>query len=523
MTQSSKPRQSQRRERQRSPVRIRNRIRIGITVTLLMMAAHVTSAIQPLKPQHRRDEGIVITSAPTPNPPSPLPTASPTALPTSKPTLKPKPIIGPIIIENAQVQNLSTTLTGVQPLTEKEKLWFQSQTKEYIEHYYNEEEKKSQKLMQNTIEEVETFIDVTNMDPPFFPTRKARRGRRALDDDKTLRITYNQVINYSTYQSEPLDLERIMTEPFNDIFKRTFYINMYLQGGRGQDPPEVFENIVAVELPEVEEEDDDKKVSIALIVGASAGGVALALVVGIICWMRSREKGVTKPEKRKAGNGETYTGNTAPTSQLNLNLSGGDEVSTLVDPPQQLGIYTNQASLNGFNRDEPSIGTFDPDPDYHGVYGGADNSIVSSVGATLSSQTQKSRFSGTHPGLFPNSGGSIYTADDQSFEQYFRNQQEVPERQEEILEVFAPAGKLGVVIDTPNNGVPMVHNIKESCPIKDQLQVGDRLIAVDDEDVRNMTAVMVSKLISLKSSNETRKFTVGRAVLVGNGTNSAIS
>ena len=177
--------------------------------------------------------------------------------------------------------------------------------------------------MQNTIEEVETFIDVTNMDPPFFPTRKARRGRRALDDDKTLRITYNQVINYSTYQSEPLDLEDIMTEPFNDIFKRTFYINMYLQGGRGQDPPEVFENIVAVEMPEVEEEDDDKKVSIALIVGASAGGVALALVVGIICWMRSREKGVTKPEKRKAGNGETYTGNTAPTSQLNLNLSGG--------------------------------------------------------------------------------------------------------------------------------------------------------------------------------------------------------
>ena len=25
----------------------------------------------------------------------------------------------------------------------------------------------------------------------------------------------------------------------------------------------------------------------------------------------------------------------------------------MVDPPQQLGIYTNQASLNGFNRDEP--------------------------------------------------------------------------------------------------------------------------------------------------------------------------
>ena len=172
-----------------------------------------------------------------------------------------------------------------------------------------------------------------------------------------------------------------------------------------------------------------------------------------------------------------------------------------------------------------SIGTFDPDPDYHGVYGGADNSIVSSVGATLSSQTQKSRFSAAPGhGIYNNGGGgSIYTADDQSFEQYFRNQQDVPERQEEILEVFAPAGKVGVVIDTPNNGVPVVHNIKESCPIKDQLQVGDRLIAVDDEDVRNMTAVMVSKLISQKSSNETRKFTVGRVVMVGAGANGGIA
>jgi C-terminal processing protease CtpA/Prc len=44
------------------------------------------------------------------------------------------------------------------------------------------------------------------------------------------------------------------------------------------------------------------------------------------------------------------------------------------------------------------------------------------------------------------------------------------------------------------------------------VRVGDKLVAVDDEDVRTMTAIKVSKLISKKSSNETRKLTIIRHV-----------
>jgi C-terminal processing protease CtpA/Prc len=85
---------------------------------------------------------------------------------------------------------------------------------------------------------------------------------------------------------------------------------------------------------------------------------------------------------------------------------------------------------------------------------------------------------------------------------------------EEVIEVMAPAGKLGVVIDTPDDGAPIVHAVKDSSVIADQINVGDKLIAVDDVDVRSMTAIKVSKLISKKSSNPTRKLTIVRTTVV---------
>lgn len=81
---------------------------------------------------------------------------------------------------------------------------------------------------------------------------------------------------------------------------------------------------------------------------------------------------------------------------------------------------------------------------------------------------------------------------------------------EQVIVVEAPAGKLGVVIDTPDDGAPVVHAVKDTSVIADQIRVGDKLIKVDDEDVRSMTAIKVSKLISKKSANPVRRLTVVR-------------
>jgi len=111
-----------------------------------------------------------------------------------------------------------------------------------------------------------------------------------------------------------------------------------------------------------------------------------------------------------------------------------------------------------------------------------------------------------------------------------QQQQGVVKQREEYTIIYAPSGVLGVVIDTPpsssssssstngnndgsssNGGRPVVHAIKDTCPIRDEIHVGDILIAVDDIDVTAMTAVEVSRLISRKSNQERRKLTLIRS------------
>jgi C-terminal processing protease CtpA/Prc len=84
-------------------------------------------------------------------------------------------------------------------------------------------------------------------------------------------------------------------------------------------------------------------------------------------------------------------------------------------------------------------------------------------------------------------------------------------KRDEMLEIYAPPGLLGVVIDTPGGGSPVVHAIKDTCPIRKKIYVGDKLVAVDDIDVRRMNAIDVSRLISKKSGQAKRKLTVIRS------------
>jgi len=83
--------------------------------------------------------------------------------------------------------------------------------------------------------------------------------------------------------------------------------------------------------------------------------------------------------------------------------------------------------------------------------------------------------------------------------------------EEDQFVIYAPAGKLGLVVDNPDDGAPVVHAIKEDSVLADQVQVGDRLVGVDEVDVRALSPVKVSKLISKRSTNPLRKLTLTRA------------
>lgn len=81
--------------------------------------------------------------------------------------------------------------------------------------------------------------------------------------------------------------------------------------------------------------------------------------------------------------------------------------------------------------------------------------------------------------------------------------------------ISQPVSFFSLHADTPQfEGPPVVHAVKDSSVIADLIQVGDKLVAVDDENVTNMTAIKVSKLISKKSANPSRKLTVIRTTII---------
>jgi C-terminal processing protease CtpA/Prc len=129
--------------------------------------------------------------------------------------------------------------------------------------------------------------------------------------------------------------------------------------------------------------------------------------------------------------------------------------------------------------------------------------VVSSAGGTMGDATRQTNDAAANSAALAALGA----------ESQFRSSTEAGTR-EDVIVIIAPAGKLGVVIDTPDDGAPVVHAVKDSSVIADQIQVGDKLVAVDEKDVRSMSAIQCSKLISKKSANPERKLTIIRTSLV---------
>lgn len=101
--------------------------------------------------------------------------------------------------------------------------------------------------------------------------------------------------------------------------------------------------------------------------------------------------------------------------------------------------------------------------------------------------------------------GMSYTSEEDAFEKQYGTS--------ERIEVIAPAGRLGVVIDTPVSGAPSVHAIKETSPLANQIQIGDLLISVDGVDTTQLSAIRVSKLIASKAGNPERHMVFVRTTL----------
>lgn len=82
-----------------------------------------------------------------------------------------------------------------------------------------------------------------------------------------------------------------------------------------------------------------------------------------------------------------------------------------------------------------------------------------------------------------------------------------------VKQIIAPAGKLGIVVDTQQSqGPTVVSSIRDDSPLLGQIFLGDEIIAVDNIDVRELAAEDVSKILLTKSTNVRRTLSVLRKI-----------
>ena len=336
------------------------------------------------------------------------------------------------------------------------------------------------------IRDVVVSIAIDKTVPSTSGGRRLNQQHRGLQQGVSVEVFYTQTMAYRG--DTDLTMDDLVALPLSTSTDRDEYVGSLKRFDGYEDLTEVSEISISDDSGDrepgggedgTETSDGDGGLGIGAIIGiACAGAAVLVFIIGF-AYYRTKNK----------------------------DEDGNDPNSTLAGSSTQDATQTATGAGTGSsvpNYGDTSVATVDYD--YSRAYGGAGAHSLSDAGGTLGSRTRQTAADDVDPTMMPPGSGNTIFSDDQTFDQAYEDVRE------ELLDVYAPAGKLGVVIDTPDDGAPVVHAVKDSSPIADKVQVGDKLVAVDDEDVRAMTAIKVSKLISRKSNNASRKLTIIRHV-----------
>lgn len=377
--------------------------------------------------------------------------------------------------------------------------WFEAYFNDEVaatgQRYLLEQSRQRRNLQQfrvPAVQNMKTVVDVTKQDT------STTSGSNT--------VTYTQNLDYDATNDarQPEDYALL---PFVD----TTYKNELLD--RLKSDVGSFADLTTISTPVIAEpptEGDSGGLSLPIIIGIVAGGVVGLLLLACGAYALGSRRDVRYPVSDGVGVGSHNNNNIGgynsgdendnmPPSTFQMSIGDDDVISTMDDPTVAKLSNTmsggDASALGGYG--DQSVATVDYD--YSKAYGGGgDTSVVSSVGGTLGDATRQT-------------AGEVAAgrlALGASYDDNIRDSSRIP--REQVIVVEAPAGKLGVVIDTPDDGAPVVHAVKDTSVIANQIQVGDKLIKVDDEDVRSMTAIKVSKLISKKSANPVRRLTIVR-------------
>lgn len=309
------------------------------------------------------------------------------------------------------------------------------------------------------------------------------------ESQNVLQVDFTVLISFRSERTDyPVD--SMILEAFNTEADMRRYIQR-LQDGSADDD-ETFDYLQTVQVwvgGDKDETTTKEENDVMMYVIAAAGGGCALVVVGLVflyCNRKSSRNGRSSnktpgtPTKRK--DDMTMTGSDKSPLGLAADIvvnRTNDDVSTLGDP---VLITTQPTPLD---EQTASVGN---DYDYAREYRRA-HGIPSDTGSLERNESVGSRTANS---------ASFFSTSENSLDFMLEGDPRLVHR----FEVMVPPGKLGIVMDNSPSGTPMVFAVKPESVLASQVQIGDRLLSVDQEDVTVMSAIQVSKLISLKADQE---------------------
>jgi len=376
-------------------------------------------------------------------------------------------LIGPIT-----TTSIDMTLIGIDE-TERYKEW-QTTTANFIMDYFKDSEDVFEvnvevAMLYETVTEIPIGTYTGNAGVPGSEWKlTGERNRRQLAD--SVRVTYNQVTSYKSEDPTVYDEAYIVEEPFRGdpegyiarlkSSSRKGAYDAVVEVGVGippPTPPPTLKPKFTFSPSPKKKKSSSGDSTLYIIIGAACGGV-LILVIIIILVIRRRRKG--------------------------RGLGGA---------PQNI-----------------LVGSGAPQNPPHSIFTG-------STPQTISTGVESGNSWGTNNNI--HTGREAVTAIAATTQTMHGDREEVLPSGEVRIHILAPKGKLGLTVENlPWGGPSYVAKVSGKSPLFGRVQIGDKVMAIDGNDVQQVSAKDISKLLARKKKNPQRQLTIMRGESKGNDT-----
>ena len=362
------------------------------------------------------------------------------------------------------------TLGDVKRLDAVSQLVWRNETENYLAGSISE-------TLEGQARDVDISIDLTSQDLLLEDNQSLRRLQAS-----GLQLTFNAVLSIISSIEEP-DFNGYILIAFEGENEENAYMALLKATG---DP--AFTDIISVSVSpatsvtSITTPGDGERHDIAMIVGVVLGSLAIIGFAGFFVYRRRRVRSkLPLPTPQSTGEDGNCPGEDGSCPYGNeIAVGPRGDISTLGDPiPPHL--------RNDLVADDPTRSTTGTltEYDFQKAYRSGQSSVVDTINT------------GSDP-------SSFVCKDDMTLEAVYS----LPT--ENRFEVEAPAVSLGFVLETFDEGVLVVHSIRETSCLALEVHAGDHLLAVDGEDVSKMEASFVSRLIASKKDNPVRRFVFTR-------------